>query len=110
MKYIFLLTLLIFTSMQVQAQDVKKIQTAFKNSYTFENDNNIENSIRVLKDAYLDDSYEINLRLGWLYYQHSDFNESEKYYTKAIKILPYSEEAKFGLIPIVTKALFLFEI
>ncbi|WP_166963800.1 tetratricopeptide repeat protein [Yeosuana marina] len=98
MKYIILLTSIIFVVIQGQAQDVKKIQTAFENSYTFENDNNIENSIRVLKDVYLDDSYEINLRLGWLYYQKGDFYESQKYYTKAITILPYSEEAKFGLI------------
>ena len=98
MKYIILLTSIIFASVQVQAQDVKKIQTAFENSYTFENENNIENSIRVLKDVYLDDSYEINLRLGWLYYQKGDFYESQKYYKKAITILPYSEEAKFGLI------------
>ncbi|WP_338356632.1 tetratricopeptide repeat protein [Yeosuana marina] len=98
MKYIILLTSIIFVVIQGQAQDIKKIQTAFENSYTFENDNNIENSIRVLKDVYLDDSYEINLRLGWLYYQKGDFYESQKYYTKAITILPYSEEAKFGLI------------
>jgi len=98
MKYIFLLTTLIFVSKQVYAQDVKKIQTAFENSYIHENDNDIENSINVLKDVYVDDSYEINLRLGWLYYQNSDFNASEKHYTEAIKILPYSEEAKFGLI------------
>ncbi|WP_339916311.1 tetratricopeptide repeat protein [Yeosuana marina] len=98
MKYIILLTSIIFVVIQGQAQDVKKIQTAFENSYMFENDNNIENSIRVLKDVYLDDSYEINLRLGWLYYQKGDFYESQKYYTKAITILPYSEEAKFGLI------------
>lgn len=98
MKYIFLLTTLIFVTIEVYAQDVKKIQTAFENSYTHENDNDIENSISVLKDVYLDDSYEINLRLGWLYYQKGDFNASEKHYTEAIKILPYSEEAKFGLI------------
>lgn len=82
----------------MQAQDVEKILTAFKNSYSFENDNNIENSISAMKDIYIADSYEINLRLGWLYYQKGDFNESEKYYLKAIQILPYSEEAKFGLI------------
>ena len=98
MKYIILLTSLIFASIQVQGQDVKKIQTAFENSYTYENDSDIENSIRVLKEVYLHDSYEINLRLGWLYYQKDNFSESEKHYAKAIKILPYSEEAKFSLI------------
>lgn len=98
MKYIFLLTCLIFSSIQIQGQDIKNIQTAFASSYMFESKNDIENSISVLEDVYLEDSYEINLRLGWLYYEKSNFSESEKRYSRAIKLLPYSEEAKFGLV------------
>jgi len=33
-----------------------------------------------------------------LYYNKGNFNASIKHYTQAIDILPYSEEAKFGLI------------
>ena len=87
-----------FISVALHSQDMKKIQEAFKSSYVFEKDNKLENSISIIKEVYSDDSYEINLRLGWLYYQKGNFSESEKHYSKAIELLPYSEEAKFGLI------------
>ena len=34
----------------------------------------------------------------WLTYKSGLFEDSEKYYRKALEILPYSEEARFGLV------------
>ncbi|NQU35777.1 MAG: tetratricopeptide repeat protein [Bacteroidetes bacterium] len=98
MKHKVLIVAILFASVQLHSQDVKKIQKAFENSYKLEKENKLENSITALIEVYTEDSYEINIRLGWLYYQKGNFSESEKYYSKAISLLPYSEEAKFGLI------------
>ncbi len=80
------------------AQNYEKLQGAFEKSYNAEDNKEYENAILALQEVYLDDSYEINLRLGWLYYQKGDLVNSEKYYSKAMEILPYSEEAKIGII------------
>ena len=98
MKHLVIIVAILFASVELYSQDIKKIQEAFKTSYSLEKGNKLESSITVLKEVYSADSYEINLRLGWLYYQKGNFYESEEYYSKAIKLLPYSEEAKFGLI------------
>ena len=52
----------------------------------------------IIKTVYSNDSYEINLRLGWLEYNAGLFNESAAHYQRALNLKPYSEEAKFGLI------------
>ncbi len=71
---------------------------AFKKSYELEAKGEYKQAAKQLKDIYDPESYEINLRLGWLNYQAGLFSESIAYYNKALDILPYSEEAKFGLI------------
>ncbi len=98
MKQIFIITAIFLLSTKLFSQDVKKIQKAFETSYTLEKENKLEESIAVLKNVYFADSYEINLRLGWLNYKKGYLAESEKYYLNATKLLAYSEEAKFGLI------------
>lgn len=98
MKYLVIIAAILFMSFELYSQDIKKIQEAFESSYLFEESNKLDNSISVLKNVYSQNSYEINLRLGWLFYQKGNFSESVKYYSNAIKLLPYSEEAKFGLI------------
>ncbi|MEN8137891.1 MAG: tetratricopeptide repeat protein [Bacteroidota bacterium] len=98
MQKIIIIIIALFLSFSANAQEISKIQKAFENSYKFEKDNNLNESINKLIEVYSDTSYEINLRLGWLYYQKGDFKSSEKYYSIASAILPYSEEAKYGLI------------
>jgi tetratricopeptide (TPR) repeat protein len=71
---------------------------AFEDSYIAEKENNYDKAVSVLKKNYLEDSYEFNLRLGWLSYMMKQINESKTFYRKALDLLPYSEEAKFGLI------------
>jgi tetratricopeptide (TPR) repeat protein len=51
-----------------------------------------------MKTIYQADSYEINLRLGWVTYLAGLFTESSAYYQDAIKLKPYSIEAKFGVV------------
>ena len=75
-----------------------KLQEAFSRSYGFEKSNNLKASIDELKKVYDENSYEINLRLGWLAYNSGSLDESVRYYGIAQKLMPYSEEAKFGLI------------
>lgn len=89
---------MLIVALSTNAQSTETIQKAFEKSYTYEKDNNLVEAINSLNKVYKIESYETNLRLGWLNYQKGNLSESEKYYSIAIDILPYSEEAKFGLI------------
>ncbi len=79
-------------------QTNKEIINAFKKSYELEATGSYKEASNELKKVYADDSYEINLRLGWLEYNAGMFQESAAYYQSALNLKPYSEEAKFGLI------------
>jgi len=77
-------------------QDFDKMQQAFSNSYTFESQKEFSKAIQELMDVYQEDSYETNLRLGWLYYNAGTHIESASYYKKCVELKPYSVEARFG--------------
>jgi tetratricopeptide (TPR) repeat protein len=81
-----------------RAQDFQKLQTAFQQSYSYEYEGNLPKAIESLKSDYQDNSYEINLRLGWLSYLQGLFTEAIAYYQKSIDIQPLSIEARFGYI------------
>ena len=72
--------------------------TAFYNSYAAEREKNYEKAIQSLNPVYSESSYDINLRLGWLYYMQGEYIKSQTKYKQAIKIAPKSVEAKLGLI------------
>jgi tetratricopeptide (TPR) repeat protein len=76
----------------------EQIINAFKNSYTAEAKQNYSAAIKSLQNVYNENSYEINLRLGWLEYMSGNFKQSEAYYNKAIRLMPYAIEPKMGLI------------
>jgi len=95
-KKLMLLVLAISLSQIVIAQNA--VIDAFKKSYTYEKDGEFKKAVEELKKVYDADSYEINLRLGWLNYQAGVFTESVAHYQKALNLMPYSEEAKYGLI------------
>lgn len=80
------------------SQDATKIIAAFQESYAYENAANYLKSIEVLKSIYDENSYEINLRLGWLSYLNGFFTESVAFYNKAIALMPYSIEPRFGVV------------
>lgn len=88
--------LLISITFQNQAQN--NVIKAFEESYKLEAKGEISQATDKLKEVYNEDSYEINLRLGWLNYQNGQFNESIGNYHRALTLMPYSEEARFGLI------------
>ncbi len=86
------------TLAQMSAQDYKAIQLAFEKSYFYEYSGEYQKAIDLLKGVYLADSYEINLRLGWISYMAGFFTESTAYYQKAMEMKPLSIEAKFGFV------------
>jgi len=96
MKLTTILTISFFLTINVFAQHTNIID-AFKTSYKLEKEGNYKNAADELKKVYSDDSYEINLRIGWLLYNAGLFDQSSAHYQKAINLKPYSEEAKFGL-------------
>ena len=96
---ITLIVILLFTVLG-SAQNYKAIQEAFSSSYKHEKAAEYSKAIDPLKQLYEDnkDSYEINLRLGWLYYMSGQFTTSCTYYQKAITLMPMSIEAKLGFV------------
>ncbi|WP_372906450.1 tetratricopeptide repeat protein, partial [Rhodohalobacter sp.] len=66
-------------------------------SYESENAGNLETAIEVLDSVYDAESYELNLRLGWLHYQKGEMDESMIYYRRAVNLKPYAIEPKLGL-------------
>jgi Tfp pilus assembly protein PilF len=91
--------ILFFTTIHVFSQDTAKVSAvkkAFESSYVFEKTANYTTAIAKIKSVYDETSYEINLRLGYLYYENLSYRESEKYYKKAVALKPNSIEAKLG--------------
>jgi len=79
-------------------QDFMTISEAFTRSYSYEKESKYTQAADEIKEIYDEDSYEINLRLGWLTYNSGSYVESMKYYQKAITLKPYAIEARFGYI------------
>jgi tetratricopeptide (TPR) repeat protein len=103
LKYLITIVLLCIAWNSV-GQYNEKVLKAFESSYVAEKGGDFKKAATYLKDTYQDDSYEFNLRLGWLAYKAGQLDESKNYYRKALELLPYSEEAKFGLIlPLASK-------
>jgi tetratricopeptide (TPR) repeat protein len=92
------LLLLFYSGFTAVAQYSEPVLKAFEQSYVLEQSGDHRKAASLLKSIMQEDSYEFNLRLGWLYYQSGLFDESKVHYTKAMGLMPYSEEAKFGLI------------
>ncbi len=98
MKNKMLITiLLMLCALGAQSQNEKN-QKAFASSYELEYAGDFAKAIGGLKSIYDEKSYEINLRLGWLNYENKLYTESIGYYQKAIALMPYSIEAKLGLV------------
>ncbi|MFN8348323.1 MAG: tetratricopeptide repeat protein [Spirosomataceae bacterium] len=85
-------------SFAVKGQTTADLQKAFNASYTSEYKGNFTQAIEEQKKAYKADSYECNLRLGWLYYNAKNYASSMEYYQKAIDLKKYSVEARMGYI------------
>ncbi|MFA6403737.1 MAG: tetratricopeptide repeat protein [Salinivirgaceae bacterium] len=97
MKNLIVITFFIFATIVANSQDYNKLAAAFSDSYAKEKVGKYGDAANSLKAYYDANSYEINLRLGWLTYLQGQFNESLGYYNKAIEIMPYAIEPRFGL-------------
>jgi tetratricopeptide (TPR) repeat protein len=95
----FILTIIfIFSVFASMAQDYTKLTAAFSDSYAKEKSGKYSEAVSILKTCYDPNSYEINLRLGWLTYLDGQFSESSGYYSKAIELMPYAIEPRLGLV------------
>ncbi len=97
-KGIFIVTALLLAGFHLQAQNEKEPREAFLVSYKAETAGEYSRAIEALKKVYREDSYEINLRLGWLTYNLGSFTESAAFYSKAIQLMPFSIEARLGFV------------
>jgi len=82
----------------VSGQTFNETKEAFQQSYIQEATGEVTRAINSLKEVYSEKSYEINLRLGWLNYQAGSFTEAIAYYNKAIDLMPYAIEPRFGIV------------
>jgi len=94
-QILFLFILSILLSFPAVAQ--QSLSDAFKTSYESESAGNLDQAIEALDTVYDNDSYELNLRLGWLHYQHGEMEESIQFYQRAVNLKPYAIEPKLGL-------------
>jgi tetratricopeptide (TPR) repeat protein len=98
MKRITLFTFFIFSVLITTAQDYAKLTAAFSDSYAKEKSGKYGDAASALKAYYDSNSYEINLRLGWLTYLQGQFTESLGYYNRAIDLMPYAIEPRLGVV------------
>ena len=98
MKRFIITAIFIFSVLVSPAQDYTKLTAAFSDSYAKEKAGKYGEAVAVLKAFYDLDSYEINLRLGWLTYLQGQFSESMGYYNKAIELMPYAIEPRLGVV------------
>ncbi len=95
---ISLFGLILSYSVSGQSASYTEVVKAFQSSYLHEATGDLQSSIQDLKNVYDEESYEINLRLGWLTYSSGLFSESQGYYNRAVTLKPFAIEPRFGLI------------
>jgi tetratricopeptide (TPR) repeat protein len=86
-----------FIPLFINAQTDEMIK-AFSESYSLEAVGNFAKAIEELNQVYDENSYELNLRLGWLYYNLGNYFKSKIRYEKAMNLMPYAIEAKLGYV------------
>ena len=96
--FYWILIVFFYICNNINAQDFESIQRAFGESYAYEYSGEYSKAIQHLKDIYDEESYEINLRLGWLTYMAGFFTESVSYYQKSIELRNLSIEARLGIV------------
>jgi len=94
---------IVLISLNSVAQSNKPLVAVFKQSYEYEASKNYEAAVNVINSLYSESSYEINLRLGWLYYLSGKYKESVTYYQKASTLMPAATEPMWGAINSLAK-------
>jgi tetratricopeptide (TPR) repeat protein len=92
--------ILAFTALSFisNAQNDQALQQAFSESYSLEYNKKYADAIAVITKQKAEQKYEGMVRLGWLHYLNKQYNQSVQYYQQACGSMPYSIEAKLGLI------------
>ena len=99
LKKLFFAVLLLLAVNSLHAQSgASAMQKAFHNSYVDEAKKSYQAAITDIMPFYADNNYEVNLRLGWLYFLNKNYTSSQSYYQKAVALRPSAIEAKFGYI------------
>jgi len=98
MKRFSFVVIFIFSVLVSISQDNTNLTAAFNDSYAKEKSGKYSEAATALKAYYDANSYEINLRLGWLTYLQGQFTESLGYYNKAIELMPYAIEPRLGVV------------
>lgn len=97
LKRLLLMLVLLSVSLYNVAQ-LNKYQSALHKSYELEQSKNYSAAIKEINAVYNTSDYFTNIRLGWLYYLAKNYNESIRFYEKAITLKPYAIEARFGCV------------
>ncbi len=82
----------------LQSQNNKALVAAFSQSYDYEAIAKYDAAIASLTAVYVANSYELNLRIGWLNYMAGKHKESISYYQKAMALMPAATEPKWAII------------
>lgn len=98
MRLLSFITIFLFSALLLNAQDYPRLTIAFSDSYVKEKSGKYGEAVLALKALYDPQLYEINLRLGWLTYLQGQFSESLAYYNRAIELMPYAIEPRFGVV------------
>jgi tetratricopeptide (TPR) repeat protein len=100
MKWIAVCSMLFWSGwvLSQTPDEMTKKLNAFTQSYSLESKGNYAEAIEVLRNVYDEGNYETNLRLGWLSYNAGLFTQSQAYYSKAVALMPYAIEARFGIV------------
>ena len=96
-----LLACFLFVAISTQAQN-KQISAAFTQSYIDEAAAKYDKAIDAFSAVYVDSSYEMNLRLGWLNYMSGNFKKAIQFYEKASQLMPAATEPKWAVITVYT--------
>lgn len=94
---LILITVLGLTPLYANSQNDSLLES-FTQSYYYEKVGNYNSAISSIKKVYQADSYECNLRLGWLTYNAGLYQESMSFYQKAIDLMPISIQARLGYV------------
>ena len=99
LKKLLFAAVLLLTASSLRAQSsASAMQKAFHNSYVDEAKKSYQAAITDIMPFYADNNYEVNLRLGWLYFLNKNYTSSQSYYQKAVALRPNAIEARFGYI------------
>jgi len=82
----------------LNAQTAEQMQKSFRASYARELKGDYSGALAELQKSYRADSYEFNLRTGWLNYCLKKYSASMEYYQKAIDLKKFSVEARLGYV------------